>query len=145
MVWTNFSVYDVGGGGDCEANSIWELENGTTQAFVGDMIYKDNFTYMNDGQILRWLANLDRYSSLLKDAENLYIGHGPESNFDMIEKQKEYLHVYCSTLLQVAGTNTFLDEALTEKFVQTMESKFPSYGLNFMVGLSANKVLSELV
>ena len=49
----NFSVYDVGGGGDCEANSIWELENGTTQAFVGDMIHKDKFTYMNDGQILR--------------------------------------------------------------------------------------------
>ena len=140
----NFSVYDMGAGGDCDANSIWVLENGNSQAFVGDIIYNQNFTYMNDGQILRWLANLDRFEPVLKDAEQLYIGHGPEGGHEMIAMQKNYLNDYCSTLLKVTNGSAQLDEALTNQFVAKMEEKYPQHGLNFMVGLSAAKVASEL-
>ena len=139
-----FTCYDIGGGGDCEANAIWMLESGTTQAFIGDLIYNQNFTYMNDGQILRWLANLDRYQSLLKDAETLYIGHGPEGGLEMIGQQKLYLNDYCETLLDTTKGAGVLDENLTNEFIAKMEKKYPSYGLNFMLGLSAAKVASEL-
>ena len=51
------SVVDLGAGGDCDANSIWLL-NDSPHAFLGDFIYHQNHTYMADGNILRWLANL---------------------------------------------------------------------------------------
>jgi hypothetical protein len=35
----DFSVVDLGAGGDCDANSIWLLETGKQAAFVGDFIY----------------------------------------------------------------------------------------------------------
>src|SRR5262249_7631924 len=35
----DFTVVDLGAGGDCDANSIWLLENERTGAFVGDFIY----------------------------------------------------------------------------------------------------------
>lgn len=140
-----YTVHDIGGGGDCEANSIWTMEGDQIEAFVGDIIYNQNYTYMNDGQVLRWLANLDRYEPLLKEAKTLYIGHGKEGGAEMLEMQKAYLNDYCATLLKVSKGSAQLDEELTNQFVAEIAKKYPGYGLEFMVGLSAAKVASELV
>ena len=86
----NFIVMDLGSGGDCEANSIWLMEDENKAAFIGDFIYHNNHTYMNDGGILRWLANLDKYSPVLKAFSNYYVGHGASCDFGAIAKQKEY-------------------------------------------------------
>ncbi|MBO9700461.1 MAG: MBL fold metallo-hydrolase [Sporocytophaga sp.] len=141
----NFFVIDIGSGGDSDANSIWLLEDENKAAFLGDFIYSNNHTYMNDGSILRWLANLERLSPVLKKFNKYFVGHGSTADFSFISKQKEYFLNYCGTLLDITkGTGTF-DEETKKKFEQKIISDFPQYGCQFMVGLSADKVASELL
>lgn len=139
-----FKVIDIGAGGDCDSNSIWLLDGEVKAAFLGDFLYKNNHTYMADGSILRWLANLEKYSPLLKDYPVYYIGHGPSCNYDDIKNQKDYLLTYCSEVLKsTKGTGLFTEET-KKNFEQSMSSLFPGYGCEFMVGLSAEKVGQEL-
>jgi glyoxylase-like metal-dependent hydrolase (beta-lactamase superfamily II) len=141
----NFNVLDIGSGGDCDANSIWLLDDENKAAFLGDFIYSDNHTYMNDGSILRWLANLDRYSPVLKNFNSYYVGHGASCDFNSLLKQKEYFLTYCSNVLKATnGTGLFTDDT-RKSFEQTMLAAFPGYGCQFMVALSADRVGSELL
>jgi glyoxylase-like metal-dependent hydrolase (beta-lactamase superfamily II) len=140
----NFTVLDIGSGGDCDANSFWLLNDEHKAAFIGDFIYKDNHAYMNDGSILRWLANLDKYTPILKEFDNYFVGHGSNCNFSDIKKQKEYFLTYCSNALKVTnGTGVFYEDTRKE-FEQTMLAAYPNYGCQFMVGLSADRVGQEL-
>lgn len=141
----NFTVIDIGSGGDCDANSFWLLDDENKAVFIGDFIYNDNHTYMNDGSILRWLANLEKYAPLLKNFDNYFIGHGPSCQFQNIEIQKEYFLTYCSAILKATnGTGVFNDET-RKSFEEKLLTVYPTYGCEFMVGLSADKVGQELV
>lgn len=140
----NFTVLDIGSGGDCDANSLWLLEDENKTAFIGDFIYNNNHTYMNDGSVLRWLANLERYSPVLEDFKTYLVGHGPSCDFTALAKQKEYFLTYCSNvLIATSGTGIFRDET-RKSFEQTMLAAFPNYGCQFMVALSADRVGKEL-
>ena len=139
-----FKVIDLGSGGDCDANSIWLLEN-LEVAFVGDFLYSNNHTYMADGSILRWLANLQRWESLLKQYNTYYVGHGPACSFPAIQQQKEYFMEYCAAILHATnGTGLFTEES-KKTFETTMFSLYPDYDCQFMVSLAADKVGSELI
>jgi glyoxylase-like metal-dependent hydrolase (beta-lactamase superfamily II) len=141
----NFTVIDIGSGGDCDANSIWLMEDENKAAFLGDLIYNNNHTYMNDGSILRWLANLDNLSPVLKAFNTYYVGHGEPGDFSSLAKQKGYFHTYCSNVLKATnGTGIFSDET-KKSFEQAMLSEYPSYGCQFMVSLSADRVGQELL
>jgi len=141
----NFTVMDIGSGGDCDANSIWLMEDENKAAFIGDFIYNNNHTYMNDGSILRWLANLEKYSPVLKKFKNYYVDHGATCDFTAIAKQKEYFLTYCSNILKTSnGTEIFNDDT-RKSFEQAMLSAYPSYGCQFMVALSADRVGKELL
>lgn len=141
----NFTVLDLGSGGDCDANSIWLMEDDNKAAFLGDLIYSNNHTYMNDGSILRWLANLEKCSPILKNFDVNYIGHGPACGFDAIEKQKAYLLTYCAHVLKATnGTGIFNGDTI-KAFEQAMLAAYPDYGCQFMVTLSAERVGKELV
>ena len=141
----NFTVLDIGSGGDCDANSLWLLEDENKAAFIGDFIYNNNHTYMNDGSILRWLANLERYSEVLKNFRTYFVGHGPSCDFTALANQKEYFLTYCSNvLIATRGTGIFTDET-RKSFEQTMLAAFPNYGCQFMVALSADRVGKELL
>lgn len=140
-----FKVVDLGAGGDCDANSIWMLDDEEPVAFIGDFIYSDNHTFMADGSILRWLANLEKFGPLLEVYKTYYVGHGPSCNFSAIAKQKEYFLTYCSNVLKATGgTGIFTDET-RRAFEQTMFALYPAYGCQFMVGLSADIVGKELI
>jgi glyoxylase-like metal-dependent hydrolase (beta-lactamase superfamily II) len=139
----SYRVHDLGAGGDCDANSIWVLELGPSAAFVGDLVYNQYYTYMADGAILRWLANLERFRPLLSK-HTLYMGHGKEGSVSLLDQQREYFLTYCSTLLKLTKGSAQLDEATTQQFVQQMEKAYPGYGLSFMIGLGASKVAQEL-
>ena len=140
-----FTVTDIGAGGDSDANSFWLLEDENKAAFLGDFLYKQNHTYMNDGSILRWLANLERYSDLLKEFKSYYIGHGRTCVFADIYNQKEYLLKYCENVLKATNGTAIFTQDNKQQFEKTMLSLYPSYGCQFMVGLSAEKVASELL
>jgi glyoxylase-like metal-dependent hydrolase (beta-lactamase superfamily II) len=140
-----FKVIDIGSGGDCDANSIWLLDSDVKVAFVGDLLYKNNHSFLADGSVLRWLANLEWIAPVLKRYNSYYIGHGPACEFEDIAKQKEYIMMYCSEVLNSTnGTGVFSDEG-KKNFEQKMFSMYPEYGCQFMVSLSADKVGQELV
>ena len=141
----SFTVIDLGAGGDCDANSIWLLNGETKAAFIGDLLYHSNHTFMADGSILRWLANLEKYAPVLKNYPAYYIGHGPFCTYENIEQQKNYFLTYCSEILKATnGSGIFTDETKRD-FAQTMFSLYPDYGCQFMVSLGADKVGQELV
>jgi len=141
----NFTVLDIGSGGDCDANSLWLLNDENKAAFIGDFIYNNNHTYMNDGSILRWIANLDKYSPFLKNFKNYYVGHGASCDFTALAKQKEYFLTYCSNVLKSTnGTGIFNDDT-RKSFEQTILSFYPDYGCQFMIALSADRAGNELL
>ncbi len=141
----NFTVIDIGSGGDCDANSIWLMEDENKAAFIGDLVYNNNHTYMNDGSILRWLANLESLSPVLNSFKTLFLGHGAPSGFSAIAAQREYFLTYCSNvLIATKGSGVFNDDT-RKNFEQLMFSAYPGYGCQFMVALSADKVGKELL
>lgn len=140
-----FRVLDIGPGGDCDANSIWLLEGETSAAFPGDFLYNENHTYMADGSILRWLANLEKYAAELKKYRTYYIGHGPACDFSAIARQKEYFMTYCAELLKATGGTGVFTEESKKIFETAMLAEYPGYGCQFMVGLSAEKVAAEII
>ena len=137
------SVVDLGPGGDCDANSIWLL-NDSPHAFLGDFIYHQNHTYMADGSILRWLANLERFKPLLRSYGIYYVGHGDPCDFKAIASQEEYFLTYCSAILMHTGGTGLFTEEIKAKFEASMVSSYPDYGCQFMIGLAAVTVGKEL-
>ena len=141
----NFNVLDIGSGGDCDANSLWLLDDENKAAFIGDFIYSGNHAYMNDGSILRWLANIDRYSPILKNFNTYYVGHGATCDFTALQKQKEYFLSYCSHVLKATGGTGIFTDDTRKSFERTMIEAFPDYGCQFMVALSSDRVGKDLL
>jgi glyoxylase-like metal-dependent hydrolase (beta-lactamase superfamily II) len=140
-----FHVQDIGSGGDCDANSFWLLEDENKAAFIGDFVYHNNHTYMNDGSILRWLGNLEKFAPVLKEFKTYFVGHGSSCNYPSLANQQEYFLKYCGNVLKATGGTGIFNDESRKSFEQTMLAAFPDYGCQFMVALSADSVGKELV
>lgn len=140
-----FRVHELGAGGDCDANAIWVLEDAQAPvAFVGDLLFHSYHTYMADGAVLRWRANIERFRPLLTHMTQLYVGHGLPGDARLLDQQQAYFDRYCATLLDVLGGHDALTEAHSAAFSARMVEAYPAYGLQFMIGLSAARVAAEL-
>ena len=139
-----FRVYEVGPGGDCDANSVWVLEDERAAAFVGDLVFNGTHSYIADGRVLRWLANIERFRALLEGVATLYPGHGRAGGIELLDAQKNYLLAYCAAVLEVAGDGAATDEQAKEELAGTMRRVLPGAPLEFMIGLSADAVAAEL-
>lgn len=140
-----FTVVDIGAGGDSDANSIWFLENDKLGAFVSDFIYNENHPYMKDGNILRWLANLARFDEKISQYKMIYVGHGPAADASLIEKQKNYFLTACVAALEATNGTAVFTEETKQKYSDIMIAKFPQYGFQLAVSLSADAVAKELL
>ena len=140
----SFRVYEVGPGGDCDANSVWVLEDERAAAFVGDLVFNGTHSYIADGRVLRWLANIERFRALLEGVATLYPGHGRAGGIELLDAQKNYLLAYCAAVLEVAGDGAATDEQAKEELAGTMRRVLPGAPLEFMIGLSADAVAAEL-
>ena len=99
---------------------------------------------MADGNILRWLANLEKHDNLLKQYEQYYVGHGATCTYETLQEQRNYFNTYCGEILKhTKGSGIFSDDT-KEAFVKSMLEKYPDYGCQFMVGLAAEVVANEL-
>jgi glyoxylase-like metal-dependent hydrolase (beta-lactamase superfamily II) len=139
-----FRVYEVGPGGDCDANSVWVLEDEPAAAFVGDLVFNGTHSYIADGRVLRWLANIERFRALLEGVATLYPGHGRAGGAELLDAQKDYLLAYCAAVLEVAGDSAATDERAKEELAGKMRRILPGAPLEFMIGLSADAVAAEL-
>jgi len=140
----SFRVYEVGPGGDCNANSVWVLEDEPAAAFVGDLVFNGTHSYIADGRVLRWLANIERFRALLEGVATLYPGHGRAGGVELLDAQKDYLLAYCTTVLEVAGDSATTDERAKEELARRMRRFLQGAPLEFMIGLSADAVAAEL-
>jgi glyoxylase-like metal-dependent hydrolase (beta-lactamase superfamily II) len=140
----SLKVHDIGSGGDCDANSIWLLEGDSKAAFIGDFVYSQNHTFMADGSILRWLANLELWASVLRPYKSYYVGHGPTCDYTALAAQREYLLNYSARLLEIAGNSATVSDEAKQALTNDLTQRYPGYGCQFMIGLSAPSVHAEL-
>ncbi len=138
-----YHVRDFGPGGDSDANALW-LIDGQEVAFVGDLVFSGTHCYLADGQILRWLANLERLREMLSTRATLYPGHGPAGSHELIGQQRNYLLAYATALTRLLDDAATFDPAAPEALVAEMERYRPGAPLSFMIGLSASAVAAEL-
>ena len=140
-----YRVHDLGPGGDSDANSMWIIENGGPRvAFTGDIAFNGTHSYIADGHVLAWLANLENARTLLADVEKIYPGHGAAASLDLLESQKAYLLTYCATVKELSDGAPALTEAAGEELERRMEEYLPDAPLKFMIDLSADAVAAEL-
>jgi glyoxylase-like metal-dependent hydrolase (beta-lactamase superfamily II) len=140
-----YRVHNLGPGGDSDANSMWIIESGGPGvAFTGDIAFNGTHSYIADGYVLAWLANLENARALLKDVEKIYPGHGAEASLDLLETQKAYLLTYCAAVKELSDGQPTLTDAEVEELERRMEEYLPNAPLKFMISLSANAVAAEL-
>jgi glyoxylase-like metal-dependent hydrolase (beta-lactamase superfamily II) len=139
-----FRVHDMGGGGDCRANAIWVIEDAPRAAFIGDLVFHGTHSYIADGQLAEWLANLDRARSLLDGVATIHPGHGPGGSLELLDRQRRYLEAYRDAVQEIAQGRPSLTDGEKTELTARMERAFPSAGLAFLVALSADAVAGEL-
>lgn len=139
-----FRVYDIGPGGDCDANSIWIMETDQSAAFVGDLVFSGTHVYLADGKVLPWLANIERFRPLLSTANAIYPGHGAPGGTELLAAQRDYLLAYSASIRNLMDGNGTLDEGAKQELIERMERFRPGSPLGFMIPLSAEAVASEL-
>ncbi|RPH70942.1 MAG: MBL fold metallo-hydrolase, partial [Myxococcaceae bacterium] len=64
-----YRVLDVGAGGDSDANAVWCIDSPQRTAFLGDLVFAGTHSYVADGHLLAWLANLERLEGLCRGME----------------------------------------------------------------------------
>ena len=141
-----FRVHDIGPGGDCDANSLWlmHVDSQPAAAFVGDLVFNGTHSYLADGRLLAWLANLERARDLLAGVRALYPGHGVPGSLELLASQQAYLLAYCAAVRDLADGQPALAEAAKQELVARMERYLPDAPLRFMVALGADAAAAEL-
>jgi glyoxylase-like metal-dependent hydrolase (beta-lactamase superfamily II) len=139
-----YRVHDMGPGGDSRANGIWVVEDEPRRAFVGDLVFEGTHSYLADGQLAEWFANLTRVRALLTGISTIYPGHGRSGSLQLLDAQRRYLEAYRAAVRELAGGTPSLTEEQKKELADRMERFAPGAGLGFLVGLGADAVAREL-
>lgn len=139
-----FTVHDFGAGGDCEANSVWVLETDPVVPFVGDLVFNGIHSYVTDGKLLAWIANLERARRLLAGVPTIYPGHGAPGPLDLFDAEQAYLIEYCLNVKELARGAKTLSDAAKQELVNRMLQYLPTKALSFLIPLGADAVAGEL-
>jgi glyoxylase-like metal-dependent hydrolase (beta-lactamase superfamily II) len=139
-----FRAHDFGAGGDCDANTVWLLNSDPPRAFIGDLVFSGMHSYLSDGRVLAWLANLHRAHRLLAACDTLYPGHGNAGSPEILQQQIVYLITYCAEVKQLAGKNPSLTDAQKQSLIEKMEAYRSTKALEFLIPLGADVVAREL-
>jgi glyoxylase-like metal-dependent hydrolase (beta-lactamase superfamily II) len=143
-----YTVHDLGPGGDSDANAIWIAQpmarGARPVAFLSDLIFHGIHSYLADGGVLAWLANLERVADLCRECVQAFPGHGEAGPpLRLIDAQRAYLLHYVGRLQTLGGDGVLTDE-IRAALTRDMTAWLPDAGLQFLIGMSADKVLAEL-
>ena len=144
-----YTIHDLGRGGHCDANAIWLARAGSRQiVFLSDLIFNGVHSYIADGGVLDWLANLERVEQLCAVCVMAFPGHGAAARPEqLITAQRSYLLSYLGALKAVTADlprDDKFDEVCRGKRIDVMKQRLPGGWLEFLIGLSADVVLAEL-
>ena len=140
-----FSVLDVGPGGDAEQNSVWFIEAPQRTAFLSDLVFNGTHSYVADGHLLAWLANLARLERECRGMAIAFPGHGsagPPAR--LIQAQLDYLLKLAGHVKELAKGRPALDDAAKQELERRMTADHPDHGLSFLIGMSADPIAGEL-
>ena len=140
-----YAVLDVGAGGDSETNSVWFIEGPQRTAFLGDLTFNGTHSYVADGHLLAWLANLARLDRLCADMAVIFPGHGPATApAQLIAAQRDYLLTLASHVKELAGDRPELSPDQKSELEKRMTAYLPDAGLSFLIAMSADPIAREL-
>jgi glyoxylase-like metal-dependent hydrolase (beta-lactamase superfamily II) len=140
-----YSVLDIGAGGDSEANSVWFVESPEPTAFLGDLIFNGTHSYVADGHLLAWLANLSFVERLCARMKVVFPGHGPAAPPEQLfARQRGYLLTLAGHVKELAEGKTELSAEKKSELERRMIEYLPSGGLQFLIGMNADPIAREL-
>jgi glyoxylase-like metal-dependent hydrolase (beta-lactamase superfamily II) len=140
-----FSVLDIGPGGDSDANSVWFIESPARTAFLSDLVFNGPHSYVADGHLLAWLANLTRIESLCEGMAIVFPGHGPaEAPAPLFSAQRGYLLTLAAHVKELAGGRPSLSDAAKAEIEERMKARYPGAGLTFLIPMNLDPIAREL-
>ncbi len=140
-----YSVLDIGPGGDSEANSVWFIDAPERTAFLSDLTFNGLHSYVADGHLLAWLANLARLDRLCAGMDIVFPGHGAAAApGELIRKQAAYLLTVAGHVKEIADGRTELTDAEKKELERRMSEYLPNAGLTFLVAMNADPIAREL-
>jgi glyoxylase-like metal-dependent hydrolase (beta-lactamase superfamily II) len=142
---TALRVVDLGPG-ESPHDSVWLLETGgSTQAFVGDLVYSRMHAYLADGFYEAWLANISRARRELPGDATFYPGHGdPARADDLLAWQEGYIHAFVDAVRSASQDRGLSDEAVDAAVTTRMKAYLSSDDLLFLMQLSIAPVRAAL-
>ena len=138
-----FVVHDLGPA-ESYADSYWELVSPIHAAFIGDEVLAGSHAYTNDGHTTEWLHNLDRLSRALKNVKGIYPGHGPSGDPSLFAWERTYLTKYRAEVNRLRAGADRLSAEQKKELVASMKAAYPAATNEFMIGLGADTVATEL-
>jgi glyoxylase-like metal-dependent hydrolase (beta-lactamase superfamily II) len=140
-----YSVLDVGPGGDSEANTVWFIEAPKRTAFLSDLVFSGTHSYVADGHLLAWLANLARLEALCEGMDVVFPGHGPAgAPKGLFAQQREYLLTLASHVKELARGRTSLEDEEKKEIEKRMTGRYPKAGLTFLIPMNVDPIAREL-
>ena len=140
-----YRVLDLGPGGDSEANSAWLIESPVRTVFVSDLVFNGTHSYVADGYLLAWLANLTRLERLCAGMDILFPGHGSVGVPGvLIAQQRNYLLELAAHVKELAGGRSSLDDEAKSEVERRMRASYPDAGLPFLIPMSLDPIAREL-
>ena len=140
-----YSVLDLGAGGDADANAAWFIESPGRTAFPGDLLFDGCHSYVADGRLLAWLANLTRVEGLTRAMEIVFPGHGlPRSPGQLISAQRDYLLTLAALVKELSDGRASLPDAAKAEIESRMKARYPGHALAFLVAMSVDPIAREL-
>jgi glyoxylase-like metal-dependent hydrolase (beta-lactamase superfamily II) len=140
-----YSVLDIGAGGDSEANSVWFIESPKSTAFLSDLTFNGTHSYVADGHLLAWLANLSLAERLCARMDIVFPGHGPSAAPNkLIAAQRTYLLTLAGHVKELAEGRTELSAEKKAELEQRMVEHLPKGGLKFLIGMNADPIAREI-
>ena len=140
-----YSVLDIGPGGDAEANAVWFIEAPVRTAFLSDLTFNGPHSYVADGHLLAWLANLSRLERLCAGMDVIFPGHGPAGRPDaLIGAQRAYLLTLAGHVKELADGRTALTDAEKKELERRMSEYLPGAPLTFLIAMNADPIAREL-
>jgi glyoxylase-like metal-dependent hydrolase (beta-lactamase superfamily II) len=140
-----YSVLDIGPGGDSEANSVWFIEAPKRTAFLGDLTFDGTHSYVADGHLMAWLANLSWLERLCTGMEIVFPGHGgAAAPTELIRAQQQYLLTLAGHVKELAKGKGVLTDSEKKELERRMTEYQPNSTLTFLISMNADPIAREL-
>jgi glyoxylase-like metal-dependent hydrolase (beta-lactamase superfamily II) len=141
----SYSVLDIGSGGDAEANAVWLIDAPVATAFLGDLTFNGTHSYVADGHLLAWLANLSRLERRCAGMTWAFPGHGPAlAPSPLLSQQRDYLLTLAGHVKELAEGRSELSDAQKLELEKRMNAYLPNAGLGFLIAMNADPIAREL-